>query len=282
MESGPPSAERLLRASTHLLRPLVRLLLRAGVTFPVFSDWLRVLFVDTAIKELAADGQPRTDSRVSLLTGVHRKEIRRLREAERAPLLREPTVVTLASEIIARWLALHAQAASPEPGALSLPRTAETGPSFDRLVRSVTNDIRPRAVLDEWLRQGIVQVDDDDRVMLTAAAYVPDPGSEAQLFYFGRNLHDHLAAAAANVMAKSAAPFPDLSVHYDGLGPAAAKALEAVARLAAETVTREINAAAIRLVDGQDRAPAPPEGTQRVNFGVYLYVEDETPTGTRQ
>ncbi len=269
MDSGPPSAERLLRASVHLLRPLVRLLLRAGVTFPVFSEWLRLLFVDTAIAELEADGQARSDSRLSLFTGVHRKEIRRLREAERAPLLREPAVVTLASEIIARWLALQ-----PEAG-LSLPRTAEAGPSFEALVRSVTNDIRPRAVLDEWLRQGIVEIEEEDRVMLTAAAYRPDPGSEAQLFYLGRNLHDHLAAAAANVMAAGTAPYPDHSIHYDGLSLSAAKALAAAAGLAADRVTREISAAAARLVDGQDRAPGPAERTRRLNFGVYLYVEDE-------
>jgi hypothetical protein len=275
MESGPPSAERLLKASVHLLRPLVRLLLHAGVTFPVFSDWLRVLFVDTAIAELETDGQARTDSRLSLLTGVHRKEIRRLREMERAPLLRAPPVVTLGSEIIARWLVLQ-----PQSAALTLPRTAEAGPSFEALVRSVTNDIRPRAVLDEWLRQGIVHLDEQQRVTLTTAAYVPDPGSEAQLFFFGRNLHDHLAAAAANVMAAQAAPFPDVSVHYDGLTPTAARALEAAARLAAEAVTRDINAVAIRLVDEQEQRPRPPESTRRVNFGVYLYVEDEPPAET--
>jgi hypothetical protein len=273
MDQGPPSAEYLLKASMHLLRPLVRLLLRAGVTFPVFSDWLRILFVDTAVAELEADGQARTDSRLSLLTGVHRKEIRRLREIEREPV-REPAVVTLASEIIARWLVIQPRAAD-----LSLPRSADHGPSFEGLVRSVTNDIRPRAVLDEWLRQGIVRMDGNDRVTLTTSAYVPNPGSEAQLFYFGRNLHDHLAAAAANVLAKDAAPYPDISVHYDGLGPDAARALEAAARLAAETVTRDINAAAVRLVDAQDQAPMPPADTRRVNFGVYLYFEDEPPSG---
>ena len=252
-----------------LLRPLVRLLLRAGVTFPVFSEWLRVLFVDIAIAELEAAAQARTDSRVSLLTGVHRKEIRRLRETEREPV-REPAVVTLSSEIIARWLALQ-----PEAAVLRLPRTAEAGPSFEALVRSVTNDIRPRAVLDEWLRQGIVQLDGKDRVTLTTAAYVPSPGSEAQLFYFARNLHDHLAASAANIISAGVAPYPDLSVHYDRLGLAPAAALEAAARMAAETVMRDINAVAARLVDEQDAAQVSAQATRRVNFGVYLYVEDE-------
>ena len=164
--------------------------------------------------------------------------------------MREPAVVTLGSQIIARWLGLEPQSATP-----SLPRLAETGPSFETLVRSVTNDIRPRAVLDEWLRQGIVQIDDDQRVTLTAAAYVPDPGSEAQLFFFGRNLHDRLS-------------------------PPVAPALEAAARLAAETVTREINAAALRPVDGTESPPEPGKPTRRVNFGVYLYVEDEPHPGT--
>lgn len=273
MDTGPPAAESLLKASMHLLRPLVRLLLRAGVTFPVFSDRLRVLFVETAVAGLEADQQARTDSRVSLLTGVHRKEIRRLRESERAPL-QEPAVMTLATEIIARWLALQ-----QEGEGLVLPRSAEVGPSFEGIVRSVTNDIRPRAVLDEWVRQGIVRLEGEDRVRLTTTAYIPRPGSEAQLFYFGRNLHDHIAAAAANVAAAGTAPYPDLSVHYDHLTLPTAAVLEAAARAAAETLMLDINSIAARLVDEQANDTGSDTAKRRVNLGVYLFVEDEPVAG---
>ena len=87
----------------RLLRPLVRLLIRAGITFPVLEDLLRGLFVDVAQNDLLPDPKSRTDSRISLLSGVHRKEIRRLRLLPQANT-ETPPVVTLTSQIIARWL----------------------------------------------------------------------------------------------------------------------------------------------------------------------------------
>lgn len=102
--SQPPAAQDLLRPLARLLRPLVRLLIRSGVTFPIMAELLRGLYVQVAAETLEREGA-RSDSRISLLTGVHRKEIRRLRELgeERAEV---PAVVTLTSQAIARWLGL--------------------------------------------------------------------------------------------------------------------------------------------------------------------------------
>src|ERR1700733_1292675 len=74
----PPAL--LLKAARRLMRPLVRLMMQSGLTFPVLADTLRRLFVEIAVADLLIDAKARTDSRISLLTGVHRKEIRRLRE----------------------------------------------------------------------------------------------------------------------------------------------------------------------------------------------------------
>lgn len=271
----PPEA--ILNAAAHLLRPLVRLMLRTGITFPILADRLRVLFVETAAASLP-DERARTDSRLSLATGIHRKEIRRLREAgEGAPVprLAEPPAVTVTSAILARWLGTLGEPAM-EGEAPVLPRAAAEGPSFEALVRSVTKDVRPRAVLEDWLAQGIVSLDAEDRVRLNAEAFVPRPGAEAQLFYFGRNLHDHLAAAAANVVAAEAAPFPDLSLHYDRLSPPAAAALEAAARAGAARLLRDLNRRAAAIATADDAQPGKGP-TRRVNFGLYVYVEDETP-----
>src|SRR5271154_5802307 len=69
----------LLKATRRVMRPLVRLMMQSGVTFPVLADTLRQLFVEVAVNEILPDRRSRTDSRVSLLSGVHRKEIKRLR-----------------------------------------------------------------------------------------------------------------------------------------------------------------------------------------------------------
>jgi hypothetical protein len=274
----PPPPASLLRATIHLLRPLVRLLLRAGVTFPVLAEHLRQLFVEVAISELP-EGR-RTDSRLSLLTGVHRKEIRRLREVG-VDELSEPEVVTLSSEIIARWLGDATYGG--QGGPRLLPRSSDKGPSFETLVSSVTTDVRPRTVLDEWLSQGLVALDAQGRVRLEVRAFVPKPGEAAQLYYFGRNLHDHVAAAVANILARGVAPFPDQSVHYDGLNIPVAAALEKEARAAAGQLMLEINRRAVELTDEAEKNQSDRVGpTRRLNLGVYMFVEDEPPTDNPQ
>lgn len=264
----------MLRALARALRPLVRLQIRSGVTFPLLADLLRGLYVEVARDDLLTDPRSRTDSRISLMTGVHRKELRRQRGPQPSE---EPAVVTVNSQVLALWLgAPDYTDAAGEP--LPLPRNGPA-PSFDSLVATVTRDVRPRAVLDDVLAQGIVTLDAEGIVRLKAEAFLPREGSEAQLFYFARNLHDHAAAAAANVAGQGAPRFLDRSVHYDRLGTRAAAALEAVAREAAQRLLLEVNRQALVIAerDEAEAAANPGRPTRRVNLGVYLYCEDETP-----
>ncbi len=280
----PPEGSRsiaggpLLAASRMLLRPLVRLMVHSGITLPVLNDMLRQLFVDVAAVDILTEPKARSDSRISLITGIHRKEIRRLRDlpADRPGV---PAVVTVSSLIIARWLAVP-----PYVGAdgkpLPLPRAHEPGsdrPSFESLVASVTSDIRSRVVLDDWLSKGIVITDDTDRIILNTEAFIPQPGAEEQLFYFGRNLHDHLAAAVSNISAAKTAPFLDRSVHYDGLTEEQAAELEEFARNEASRVLLEVNRRAAAMVDGQPPAPG---ANRRVNFGVFVFTDTDQFGGT--
>lgn len=265
-------SERLCAALRHLMRPLVTLLIRSGVTFPVLAELLRGLYVEVALRDLLRERRLQTDSRVSLMTGVHRKEIRRLRGIE-AEALTIPSVVTLSSQVIARWLSAPGYQ-DTEGAPLLLPRIARDGaPSFETLVATVTSDVRPRAVLDDWLSQGIVSQLPDGTLRLNENAYLPRPGQAEQLFFFARNLGDHIAAACANLDAVDKPPFVDRSVHYDRLSPTTALQLEAAARAAAEAALLDINRLAIGLTDAETPSD---DATHRVNFGVYVYRTDET------
>ncbi|MGE4481247.1 DUF6502 family protein [Acidocella sp.] len=257
----------------RLLRPLVRLSILSGITFPVLSDILRGLFVDVALHDVL-EPDARTDSRVSLLTGVYRKEIKRLRQ-ETGANLAEPPIVTIGSQIVAHWVGSPAYTdKTGRPMALPRLRPPGGGPSFETLIESVTTDIRPRAVLDEFLAQGIVAMNADETVSLMRNAFIPSQGQAEQLFYFARNLHDHAAAAVTNVIARSGPVFVDSSVHYDQLSPDAAARLASLARDQAEQALLSVNRAAQKLTDVQTGAqPA----TRRVNFGIYIYSCDEHP-----
>jgi hypothetical protein len=117
-------------------------------------------------------------------------------------------------------------------------------------------------------------MDADDRVRLNTEAFIPRPGGEEQLFYFARNLHDHVAAAVANIGAVGIAPFLDRSVHYDGLTPAQANALQAYARAAANRVLLDVNRQALELI--QSEPATDQDEPRRINFGIYVF-DDGTP-----
>lgn len=276
--SSAPDAARLQRPIARLLRPLVRLFIRCGITFPALCDLLRELYVNVAEHDFALKGHDsalkkkvQTDSRVSLLTGIHRKEVARLRGAG-APVSTVPASISRTSRIFARWLSAP-EFTDAEGHPLPLARTADEGrASFESLVVSVTRDVRPRAILDEWLDRHLVMIDADGRVVLTEAAFIPPGGSDQQLYYFGRNLHDHVAAAAANVLGEGP-PFMERAVHYDGLSEDLAVALEKrsreLAMAALKTLNREANLA----------CETDAGGTWRWNFGVYVYQEDAARLG---
>jgi Family of unknown function (DUF6502) len=255
----------------RLLRPLVRLLVARGITFPALTDLLRELYVNVAEYDFALSGKDQTDSRVSLLTGIHRKEVRRLRGAG-APVSAVPAVVSRTSRIIARWIADPAFT-DPQGHPLPLPRNAEdNAPSFETLVSGVTRDLRPRAVLDEWLDRGLAFTDAEDRIVLAEAAYVPrgDGAEGPQLYYFGRNLHDHIAAAVANIIVDTPR-FLERAVHYDGLSKELAVKLEARAREIAMEALQQANR------EAHAACQTDPGGDHRWNFGLYVYAEAAPP-----
>ncbi|WP_063913036.1 DUF6502 family protein [Pseudomonas sp. p21] len=267
----PPS---MLSALRRVMRPLVRLMLRKGVTYTMFADLLKEVFVDVAHREFRLDGTVPTDSRISLLTGVHRKDVRRLRSEGGTSLAALPENITLGAQLVNMWTT--GKPFCSEPGqALPLPRLASVGGdcSFDALVAKISTDIRGRVVLDEWLRLGIVRLDEQDCVHLEAQAFVPQKGFDEKAAYFGHNLHDHACAAVHNLTGEGQ-PFFERSVHYDALSPASVDHLrEAVDKDGMQTLL-----AFSRLASGLEDADVPSaEQRQRITVGLYFYTETTDP-----
>jgi len=256
----------LLRALRRVLYPLVRFMLKNGVSYTQLTELLKVVFVDVAEREFSMDGKAQTDSRISLLTGIHRKDVKRLREI---PVSNEDIAsksVPLSAQVLAGWLAQPGyQDAQGKPLPLARTNDAQDGPSFDALVTSFSKDIRPRALLDEWVRQGMICLDADDRIHLNASAFVPQAGFEDKLYYYGHNLHDHLAAATHN-LCDPGTPFLERSVHYAGLEPAAVAELNALAERRGMEVLYELNALATQYSNAR-----PAEGSERFTFGLYFF-----------
>lgn len=266
---GPPAS--VLAAIRHLLRPLVRLLLHFQIPFPVLTGLLKEVYVSVAEREFRIEGRAQTDSRLSLLTGVHRKDVRRLRgRAAAAPAV--PAGVSVGGQLLARWASRpELQDAEGRPLPLARTRARGDGPAFDELVEAITRDVRPRAVLDELVRQGAVEVDAEERVRLVRSAFVPREGLDEKAFYLGRNLHDHIAAAAHN-LAGGSPPFTERSAYHGGLSDASVAELAQLGtRLGMETL-RSVYQRASEL---HERDAAAGRGGKRARFGIYFYAEPE-------
>lgn len=271
LESHSPSPSPVfVGALRRVLRPLVRLMLSQGVTFPYLAELLKGLFVEVADKEARMGDKPPTDSRISLMTAVHRKDVNRLRQTLQNPAELVPGVVSLGAQLVALWMGVDRYLDS-EGQPLPLPRFVSEGGdiSFEGLVAGVNSDIRSRVVLDEWQRLGVVRLDDQRRVCLNVSAFVPAEGFDEKAFYFGHNLHDHAAAAAHNMMGAKPA-FLERSVHYAELSE---ESIQLLARQSEELGMKAllaVNKSALA-AETHDKDLAVPR--KRMTFGIYFYAE---------
>jgi hypothetical protein len=269
--STPESPQPMLAAIRHILRPLVRLLLSHGITFPVFCDMVRSVYIKVAEEEFKLADKAQTDSRVSLLTGIHRREVNRLRN-EHLEEITLPQHASMSALLLSIWSG-HPEYVDEQGMPVPLPRLASKGGgrSFESLVQSISKDFRARVVLDEWLRQGIVRLDEDDSVHLIAEAFAQPQDMEEKVFYFGQNIHDHMAATVHN-LAGGSPPFLERCVFYDRLSSASAKELAEYSRTAGMRALHAVNKRAAEL---QKRDHERPDAVYRANFGIYHFSEAE-------
>lgn len=260
----------VLQRVLQVMRPLARLLVRMGVSYPVFAQALKRVFLEAAQEELAARGAKRTDSALTLLSGVHRRDVRELLRTDPAerPPRRAPK--SLAAEVVARWLG--DKAFRRRDGTLRpLPRQGAAR-SFDALVDGLSRDVRPRAVLEELKHLGAVR-EDDDGIHLVAEGFAPREGFEALADLFADNLADHAAAAALNLAGERNAL--EQAVFVDEITEASAAHLQQVAVQAWRRAMQEVLAAARTRHAHDARHAEAAERRQRARFGVYFHHEAE-------
>lgn len=264
----------LLRVLRGLLRPLVRLLIARGITAPNLYRLLKQVYVDVAHDDFRIGETPPTHSRVSLLTGVHRRDVRRLLSDEGDAWETARAKSAAFATVLGQWLS-NPGFTDEEGRPLPLPRSGAAGADFETLVRGVSRDIRPRTVLDELLRQGLVE-EGEDGLLRVAPGAVAGPGSdEDRVVFFAANVGDHLAAATENLLADDPPHF-ERAVFYTRLSEDSVARIEARARALGQAALEELSRESATLQQA-DRARR--DNRVRYRFGVYFYREGEAPSG---
>lgn len=258
----------LTKAVKNILYPFVHLLIRTGIHFPQLVELLKEVYIDVANKEFPLENKKQTQTRLSFITGVHRKDVKRLQDSKRNPqkLINESENINLGVKLVSKWIK-DPRFLDKNSTPLLLPLKSEGEPSFDELVESVyKQNIRSRVVLDEWLNLGVVTLE-NNKVKLCTDAYVPKESKSEKAFFLGQNIADHLSAASKNLLNDSPIFF-ERCVYYDDLSEESITELKEMVNDSGMLLLKQINirASELKQLDNQKDC-----SKQRINIGLYLY-----------
>lgn len=257
----------LITAVSKIMRPVVKLLLHYQISFPQLVAIIKSIYIEVAVADFAIENERQSDSRVNFLTGVHRKDIKRLRETPEAKD-EIAQAGSLGEKILRRWQKSKKYLDSEGlPLALPIKSKPSSKSSFEELVTSICKkNIRPRVILEEWLRSDIVKCENNE-IKLNPTESLNDNRLHEKLVFFSQNIHDHLIAGSHNLMGQKP-PYFDRSVFYDRLSLNSVSQLSELANKLGMEALRAMNAKALELQTADEDAT---ENNFRINFGIFNF-----------
>jgi len=278
----PINHNALFAAVLKLLRPLTRILLRNGIPYRTFADLARWVYVDVATDEFGIEGRKQTDSRVSIITGLSRKEVRRLKQVN-FPTNEEALFrFNRAARVIAGWVKdKRFVDAAGKPKELSI---ASGHSNFSQLVKLYGGDVPVRAVLDELMDVSAVQMLANGNIRLLADSYIPAGDEPAMLGILGTDTAYLIETIDHNIFHPDNRRFFQRKVEYDNLPAEASEKFRQLSAGKAKKLLELLD----RWLAKHDRDVNPEvRGTGRMKAGLGIYyfeevLDEENPDKTGQ
>ncbi|HNP36906.1 MAG TPA: DUF6502 family protein [Woeseiaceae bacterium] len=258
-----------LAAFRLLFRPLARILLRAGINWKELADVGKATYVEVASDEFGIRGRPTNVSRVAILTGFTRREVRRLRGLleNDEPLVLER--MNYATRVLSGW---HQNETYLDSSGAPLPLQASGAtPSFESLCQCYGGDVPATTLLKELKHVGAVKDDENGKLLAVSRYYMPVLMDPEQMLRSGSVLADVGTTVAYNL-------------HRDETDPSRFERRATNTRIAAETVPafREFiekeGQAFLERVDAwlteNEQTEPGARGHMRVGLGTYWIEED--------
>ncbi|MGQ0383524.1 MAG: DUF6502 family protein [Gammaproteobacteria bacterium] len=265
---------RLLAAFRFLLVPLVRILLRNGISFNEISEVLKGAYARVAATDFAVPGRPMSISRLSITTGIARRDFDRvLGEEDRLRRALESNATRIAN-VLQGW---HND---PEfMGPYGFPRdlgfTREVGGalSFEDLVARYASDIQPQLMLEELMRVGAATIaEESGMIRVLKRTYIPEQMAPELIEVFARGVRRYVETIDHNLGETDASNrrferwvFPDYGIREEDWVPF-------------RDMVRDRWQEGIEDVETQFvlfRRPRPgADRTLSVGVGLYLYKDD--------
>ncbi len=265
---------RIGQVALAILRPLARLFVAHGVKYGAAEAVLKQAFLEAGEKELKRADIKVNISRISVATGLQRRDVKRLYEVPTAEEYSTgdqrglaKSARSIASEVYMRW--------STDPFYIaadgSLPLRAAKGlASFESLARTVNSDAHPRSVLEELRRLGLVQVDQKgNRAELRSGGFVPLYEQSELVELLGENVSAHIETAVANVV-DNGTRYLEQSICEERLS---AKSVEKIARLSRDIWGKATKRLVPALTDASENKQTADAESYQLRVGMYMYTD---------
>jgi len=272
------SRDHLLFAFRRVLRPLVRILVRSGVRYDEFLDLVRGVYVETAVRDGLGDGSRPTRARVSISTGVARRDVDRFIDREGDVPVDQKSLTRTLMEMLHRWHT-DPQFVGPYGIPLELERNSSKGRSFRELVHMINPSVNDADALEELVRLRAVVLSGETHIRAISRVLIPvEEMSPAQLEFFGNALTRLADTLQFNMDPRNSAKRLEQSVISDrGLPKDVLPVFEKYVR---ERVTELLVEIDNWLSPYSANDLGPKEAPERVGLAVFQFVDrnaDPTP-----
>ena len=264
--------EVLQKSVFRLLRPLARLLLRHGVSHAEFADWAKQAFVREAEQNFGVGGKKTTVSRIATVTGINRKEVKRIQELP-ADISTLSSKHNRAARVVTGWL--QDTDFLDESGQAKPLEYGDPDKPFNQLVKRYSGDVPHKAMLKELQLNGILEMLDKDNVTLQANAYIPNKSEEERLALMGQDISELIKTIDHNHQSTPEQAYYQRKVCYDNLPLEAVEQFRSMANEDCQALLIKFNSWLVK--HDRDSNPAA-SGTGRIRAGVGLHYFEEDMT----
>lgn len=273
--SGTYDVKReLLSAFRSLMTPLVRILLRNGISFREFAEVLKDVFVAVCARDLVVPGRRLTLSRIAIVTGLTRKEVSTIVRDDELRRKALETNANRAAKILEAW---HSDTRFLGP--YGFPRDLliegdDPSGTFSDLVRENSGDMPVRAMLEELMRVDAARVVEGGEVVrVLKRTYIPTEMTPEMIQIFSQAVRRYIETVDYNLsLQETKSRRFDRVVYPDpGLRVIDVPVFQQEVREYLETVIAEIDYKTSKYQRLDDPES---ETTTRVGVGIYFYQDE--------